>query len=57
MHHNQTPSSGDCALGLAPGSITRWNERASNRWQRRLYREHPMCTERISRSPRVRMEG
>ena len=40
-----------------PRSITRWNERASNRWQRRLYREHPMCTERISRSPRVRMEG
>jgi hypothetical protein len=27
------------------------------RRQHRLYREHPVCTERLSRSQRVRMEG
>src|SRR5277367_4195888 len=32
-------------------------ERSTNRWQRRLQREHPTCTERINRSLRVRMEG
>jgi hypothetical protein len=56
MHHTQMSSSGDCALGLAPALSTMAREGAFSR-QRRLYREHPMCTERMSRSQRVRMEG
>src|SRR5450755_53050 len=32
-------------------------ERSTNRWQHRLKREHPTCTERSNRSRRVRMEG
>ena len=33
-------------------------ERSTIRWQHRLKREHPTCTERNkNRSPRVRMEG
>ena len=56
-HRAQAPSSGDCVNGLAPTSIARWNERSIIRWQHRLQREHPTCTERSNRSLRVRMEG
>ncbi len=36
----------------------RWKQRSKIRWQHRLKREHPTCTERKqNRSPRVRMEG
>lgn len=52
----QMSSSGDCALALAPASSVMVREGAF-RWQRRLYREHPVCTERLRRSQRVRMEG
>ena len=34
-----------------------WKERSTNRWQHRLQRERPTCTERKDRSLRVRMEG
>jgi hypothetical protein len=56
MHHTPMSSFGDCAFGLAPALSTMAREGAFSR-QRRLYREHPMCTERMSRSQRVRMEG
>jgi transposase len=54
--HNMS-SSGDCALGLALAPSNDGTKGRPNRWQRRLYREHPMCTERVNRSQRVRMEG
>jgi len=57
MHYAKMSSFGDCALGLAPAPPKDGTRGRPNRWQRRLYREHPMCTERMSRSPRVRMEG
>ena len=49
MHHTQMSSFGDCALGLAPALSTMAREGAFRR-QRRLNREHPICTERMSRS-------
>jgi hypothetical protein len=50
MHHSKMSSSGDCALGLAPAPPQDGTRGCPNRRQRRLYREHPMCTERMSRS-------
>src|SRR6266404_2779987 len=45
--------------GSQVGVEDRWRrkERSTNRWQHRLKREHPTCTERSNRSQRVRMEG
>src|SRR5262249_35055970 len=51
------PSSGDCVNRLAQVPFFESNHRAPIRWQHRLKRERPMCTERINRSSRVRMEA
>ena len=40
------PSSGDCVNRLAQLPSLRWNDRSTIRWQHRLKREHPTCTER-----------
>ena len=45
------------ALMAWPNFHREMEERSTIRWQHRLKREHPTCTERISRSLRVRMEG
>ena len=43
--YRQKPSSGDCVIGLARiPSADRMRGR-TNRWQHRLNREHPTCTE------------
>src|SRR6202049_3130957 len=44
----QAPSAGDCVNGLAQLLSTKMEERSTNRWQHRLKREHPTCTERES---------
>ena len=51
------PSSGDCVYRLTQLQSWRWNVRSIIRWQRRLKREHPTCTEPRNGSHRVRMEG
>src|SRR5579862_5746185 len=56
--HKPKPSCGDCVNRLAQGSLFKQqNHRAPIRWQHRLNRERPTCTERINRSSRVRMEA
>jgi hypothetical protein len=45
------------ALMAWPNFYREMEERSTNRWQHRLKREHPTCTERVNRSLRVRMEG
>jgi Transposase IS116/IS110/IS902 family len=42
----QTSSSGDCVNRLAQLPFSGWNWRSIIRWQHRLNREHPPCTER-----------
>ena len=41
-----TPSSGDCVESLAQLSFPGMEERSTNRWQHRLQRERPTCTQR-----------
>jgi hypothetical protein len=49
---------GDCVKHfLAQLPSSRWKTRSINRWQHRLKREHPTCTERKNAHTRVRMEG
>jgi len=48
---------GDCVKRLAQLPSSRWKTRSINRWQHRLKREHPTCTERKNAHTRVRMEG
>jgi len=55
-HKAQTPSSGDCIIAWPNFQSNRWNGRSTIRWQHRLKRERPTCTER-NRKSRVRMEG
>src|SRR5271170_4365092 len=46
--------------GHWPGATLRLRDRVkgrNNRWQHRLKREHPTCTERANAHTRVRMEG
>ncbi len=50
------PSSGDCVNRQARFHHT-MKARSIIRWQHRLKRERPTCTERMNRSPRVRMEA
>jgi hypothetical protein len=40
------------ALMAWPNFHREMEERSTNRWQHRLKREHPTCTERINRSPK-----
>ena len=51
------PSSGDCVIALAQRPLRDRGEGRTNRWQHRLNREHPTCTERRNAHTRVRMEG
>src|SRR5260370_42587347 len=53
----QKPSSGDCVIALAQRPLRDRVEGRYNRWQHRLNREHPTCTERWNAHIRVRMEG
>jgi hypothetical protein len=45
------------ALIAWPTSIVEMHERSIIRWQHRLKRERPTCTERTKSLTRVRMEG
>jgi len=56
IHHRKTPGSGDCALALDHSGSMIEREVAQQMAAPAVSRT-PMCTERMSRSRRVRMEG